>query len=172
MSKYIATGIDVGLDGGIVTLGDASRVLQRELPATEARAAGRSKRRFYVESIMRRQIECALDLGSQLFIVEEQKSIPGKGGYGSFHLGEGYGLWRGLLVGMKVPFEVVPAKQWQKELFTRLDTGDTKAKAISYVSRMLPELDLLKTKRGRKAHDGFADAACMAVYGCRRLIGS
>ena len=104
-----------------------------------------------------------------LTIVEQQISMPGQGLSSTLQTGKGFGILLGLLAGMEMPHQVVPAKAWQYKLFTGVSAKlDTKAKSEIVAKRIFPTADFRKSDRARVAADGLTDAACIAEY-ARRL---
>lgn len=99
-------------------------------------------------------------------VVEEQRYFPKQGrrqgGVSTFTTGRNYGELLGCIKTLDLPLMVVPPKRWQKALFG--DTDDTKAASIAYVRRLYPDVDLVP-QGCRVAHDGMADALCLATYG-------
>ena len=95
-------------------------------------------------------------------VLERVSSRPGEGVSSAFKFGVGWGLWRGILAGrIGHVLEPTPAK-WTRVVLRDIP-GEGKARAISRAAQ-LPGLDLTPGRR-RKAHDGLADAACLALYG-------
>jgi hypothetical protein len=171
--SLIATGIDVGFDGGIVTVENGHRVLQREIPETVVRQRRGKKRRDYLESRLVFQIARAVDLGSRLFILEGQQVMGQDGRLATFSLGLGFGLYRGILAQIPdVEFQIWYPREWQKKMLAGVPGKTSKERSIKSIQMRLPEMDLLRTPRCRKPHDGLADAANMAILGCRILAAT
>lgn len=102
--------------------------------------------------------------GELLINIEGQQAMH-KGGQGqsarsTFKHGEGYGFWRGLLAGMRIPYTVTYPRSWQAELLKGVHGADSKAKAFVKVSRLWPNASLKGPKGGIK--DGRADALLLA----------
>jgi Holliday junction resolvasome RuvABC endonuclease subunit len=75
-----------------------------------------------------------------------------------FTFGQNYGGWRALLESLQIPFvEPVPRK-WQTAILGAIGKGESKAKAMEYVAKRYPQLQL------RKKDSGIADAICLALY--------
>ena len=89
------------------------------------------------------------------------------------NLFDGYGLLRGVLIGLGIPFVEVPPKVWQAVMFVEFEgtvIQDTKAASIQIAQRMFPDLDLRRSPRCKTPHDGICDALMIAEYG-RRVEG-
>lgn len=89
----------------------------------------------------------------------------------AFAKGNGYGLWRGMLVMAGIPYEIVAPKKWQGVMLAGENKDDTKAASIRVAKRMFPGVSLLPTDKCRKDSDGMADALLIAEYGRRLHCG-
>jgi crossover junction endodeoxyribonuclease RuvC len=155
--------IDPGLDGGICIL--RGRVVQTFVAPT----LGTGKRSYDVAE-MRRILHDHISVltGAQAFL-ERAQAMPGQGVSSMFSVGFGFGLWQGLLAGLRIPVEIVSPQSWQREMFKGLPKGDTKASSALIAQRLRPDVDWRKSPRCRKSHDGITDAFCIGEYG-RRLL--
>jgi crossover junction endodeoxyribonuclease RuvC len=154
-------GVDLGLDGAVATIG-AGGV---EAAVTPTLAAGRIGRRHYDAAAMARLLA-----GREvvLAVIEAVGAMPGQGLASTFGFGVGYGLWLGLLAALQIPHQAVTPQAWNKVILA--GTARDKAAAIAFASRRYPALSLLATPRSSVAHDGIADAVCLAEY-ARRQVG-
>ncbi len=159
--RGIVVGIDPGLDGAVAMIG-AGGV---EAAVTPTLAAGRKGRRQYDAAAMARLLA-----GRQveLAVIEAVGAMPGQGVASTFRFGLGYGLWLGLLAAPGIPHQAVTPQAWKKVILA--GTARDKAAAIAFASRRYPGLSLLATPRSSVAHDGIADAVCLAEY-ARRQVG-
>jgi len=96
---------------------------------------------------------------------------PTEGTVASHSSGVGYGVWLGLLTGLDVPFETIWPRTWQKHYGIGGKGVDTKAQAVAIVQQLFPDVNLLRTPRCKKAHDGMADALLIAEWGRRHYGG-
>lgn len=116
------------------------------------------------------------------FIIEDVHSIYGSSAAGNFDFGMGVGMIRMGTAMAQIPFTLVQPKAWQKKMFEgvgdikkpgKKETGrgslDTKAMALIAVQRLYPKLDLRKSSRSEKPHDGIVDALLMANY-CKQTF--
>lgn len=105
-------------------------------------------------------------------ILERQHAERGEGVSSVFTNGTGYGLWQGMLQALNIPHQIVTPTRWCRSLNIPppKKKGD-KTEHILACKRLLPEIDLRPGRR-TKDHDGIADAALMAHYGHRLLVGS
>ena len=148
-------GIDPGLDGALVVVAHGRVVEQcctRDLCPDG-----------YVPEQMDGLVSqwCG-DHGVTVAVLERVASRPGQGVASMFRMGYGVGLWRGILAG-RVPHVIEPTPQAWQRVILRDIPGEGKARSIARAAQ-LPGLELTPGRR-RKAHDGLADAACLALYG-------
>lgn len=160
MMTYI--GIDPGLDGAVAKQ-DSFECRVYATPTVRI-----SRGRDYDEPAMRAILEGTLNPTA---IIEKQQSMPGQGVRSTFMTGGGYYIWRGLLSGLGIPYEIVTARRWQK-LMHGVASGDPKGRSIMACKRLFPTVSLLKSDRCRTPHDGIADALLIAEYGRRIHLGS
>lgn len=113
-----------------------------------------------------------------LVVIERQQSRlgPGLGRLTMFTMGQGYGLWLGLLAGLQVPFQEVTPAVWTRRLLDGAP-GAGKERTAAFVSQALPDLAGAEgaTVRGgpgraTRLHQGVADAAALGLYGVRYAL--
>lgn len=146
-------GIDPGKNGGIVIL--------EGLKAIDARTmcwAGDELDGGTLAQVLR---EYEVDLVT----MEKVHSMPRDGVKQAFAFGAAFGGVKGVVAAVGIPLQLVTPQAWKKLILAGTDHG--KDAAISYTLRMYPAVNLFLTPRHRKAHDGMADAACIAEYGVR-----
>lgn len=106
--------------------------------------------------------------------VELVHSMPGQGVASMFSFGESFGIIRGVLAALDIPYELVTPQSWKRAM--GVPRGDKKG-SVSVAIRLFPKLtrDLTWEKRGGTSPaenlTGRADALLIAEYG-RRLLGS
>lgn len=160
-------GIDNGLDGGLVLI-DSSLASTPELQyhglavaVTPTVIVRGSKREYDANAIVER-----LKLWKPNHVyLEKAQAMPGQGVTSMFSIGQGYGLYRGILSALKIPYTLVHPKTWQKDMFRDQPKTDTKAMSFIVCSRIWPSVSWLATPRCKKPHDGLTDAALIAAYG-------
>jgi hypothetical protein len=167
----IILGIDPGLDGGLAILRDGQPPELHVMPTVESKNG-------------RRIVDCPalfamlLDAGPSLVIVEENltasmmssKTFRG-GGMANVAKGRWFGQLEGLLTGLEMRWSSVPPKRWQKSHGITGKQGDTKQQAVVIAKRLFPGVNLLRTAKCSKAHDGMADALLIAEWGRRQEVG-
>lgn len=104
--------------------------------------------------------------GGARAVVEKVGAMPGQGVCSMFSFGRNVGELRGMLKALAVPFIEPTPQTWKKIVLAGTDWKGRKEASIEHVMRAYPDVDLLPGKK-RKAHDGIADAVCLAEYGGR-----
>jgi len=103
-----------------------------------------------------------------LVLVEKQQAFPKQGVVSTFKLGIQYGMILGILKALKIPYEEVSAKKWQKVMlgnYGKKIRKEIKQLSLEKAKSLFPYLDI-----GR--HDGKADALLIAEYGRRILLSN
>lgn len=150
-------GIDNGLDGGIAVIRDHKVVDVMVAPVIKG-----PKRRAMDEPTMMQILQY---FSPCVCVIEQVQSMPGNKAGAMLNYGIGHGLWRGMCVGLKIPYAMVHPKTWQKQFGITGAQGDLKAQSIQMVQRLYPGIDLRPTERSKKPHDGMADAVLIARWG-------
>ena len=162
----IYIGIDPGLDGGIV-IKKPSGIETVIMPTTTVRKSGKNKR--IIDNTGLKEIFEVFKSVTCYATIEKQQAMSRQGvkqGVGAMvTLGMGYGALLQVLTDFEISFEIVHAKVWQKEF--GIANGDTKAQALEVCQSLFPNLNLLATRRCRKAHSGIVDAVLIMEYGIR-----
>lgn len=107
-----------------------------------------------------------------VFVEHQQNMPPGvaKSAYTEFVLGYGYGLWIGILTGLRIKYNTVRPQDWHKDMF-KGKYADTKEKSVQTAMAIWPGHDFRRTERSRKPWHGLTDAALIAEHG-RRITES
>ena len=151
----IVAGIDVGKKGGIAFID--IRTLQAEVykmfeDFTELIALFEEKKKRDVIMVG----------------VEKQQPFPKQGVCSTFRLGVQYGIVLGILKALKISYEEIHPKKWQKEML-----GSHKKKTRKEIKQLSLEkakslFPYLANEIGK--HDGKSDALLIAEYMRRCLI--
>lgn len=144
-------GIDPGKSGAVAVINASSEIiLLEDCPPTEKGMADLIKGLFspYVDEY--EPLQAA---------IEHVHAMPKQGVSSTFKFGMGYGLWKGILVALEIPFVEVRPQAWQKGLFKKADGKDA---AMAVASRMFPSAELYGPRGGKK--DGRADALLLADW--------
>jgi len=173
----IYIGIDPGKDGGIAYI----NTLTGEVGKTGIPKIGDEVDLNKYCDYLR-----ALTKGSHHVILENVHSIFGASAKSNFSFGKNNGHIEGFLVALGAKYTLVTPKKWQAEMWegvpiVKINTGkkttkgnikyknDTKATSLKAVKRLFPQIDLRKTTRSTKPHDGIVDALLLAEYGKRNF---
>lgn len=163
----IVVGIDIGLTGGIVALRDGTEVVYQSVMPVVSSTYDDSAIVSLAASFRR-----MAEVEPLCVAIERVWGIPRTSARACFSLGEGVGIWRGVLAALGVPYEVVSPKTWQGAMLRGVDGNTTKEKSLLAASRILPCLDLRRNGRGQPRESGISDAALIAVWATRRAKGA
>lgn len=155
--KFI--GIDPGLGGAVVIMNDS---VVESVHRTPTVAIGKGAKRQYNVPAMREILEVAT-ADDTLVAVEKVAAMPSDGKAGAFRFGMGYGLWLGLLAGLRLPHLDVLPQRWQARMLAGHPRGPhTKTSAVAAFTALFPSIPLAV-----KADWGIADAGLLAEYARR-----
>lgn len=159
----IILGIDPGMDGAVAALADGQILRVHDTPVLTV-ASGRKKRRELQPSIMREILEGYRDQDQVIAAIEKVHTMPKQGVVSSGRFMFGFGLWIGLLAGLRIPYELVTPQAWKKALMN----GMAKEKGASMLraKALFPNAPLELAK-----HHGRADAIMIAEH-LRRRVGA
>jgi len=172
-------GVDVGNEGGIVAVDSVCNVVFSSVMPTLAigekvmdKKTGKMKKRQKIVmdfGTVRRIFDdlrhrAGVGPGGRIAMavaIEWQQSRPEQGIASTAKLLRDFGRLEGLVAAWRIRYELPKPQTWQTVL--KGAPGKGKGRSINYVSKMLPELDLLP---GRKCnpHDGLADAGVIAMW--------
>jgi hypothetical protein len=153
-------GIDPGKDGYIVLLENGAFQQAVPMPVVQ-HGTKRELSPVDIDDTLR-------GFYPNLVYIEQQQPFRKQGVTSTFSTGYGMGLLTGICVGMWT-YRLVRPKEWQKAVgILKTDSDDTKNRAILKAQELFPNVDLRKTERCKKPHDGFADALLIAYYGWLR----
>jgi len=169
MKKEFYIGIDIGKNGAIMILAS-----EPYLKAISPIAMPMINKELDLQSLYK-----ALEVykGSQCHVIFEKLGvIYGSSKTTAFSMGYQAGAIEAICISLQLPYTIVHAKVWQKEMFqgikeltkTNGKTRDTKAMALIAAKRLFPDLEL-SFKKGLKPHDGLIDALLIAEYGKRNF---
>ena len=150
MNKMIFIGIDPGQSGAIAVIGASQQIyLLDDWPGNEVQAA----------AIVRDIIN--MFKGTELrAAVEKVSSMPKQGVSSTFKFATNYGIWKGILAALQIPFIEVRPQLWQKGVVSKKQDG--KAANVAAASRIFPTAPLTGPRGGMK--DGRADALLIADF--------
>ena len=96
-------------------------------------------------------------------VVERVGAMPGQGVTSTFNFGKNFGFILGVLESFHFPYELVTPQKWKREFGVTAD----KNTSIEVCKRLFPDVNLKRTERCTKDHDGMAEALLLAEF-CRR----
>lgn len=120
--------------------------------------------------------------------MEEVHAIFGSSAKATFAFGEINGLLKGFLIANNIPFELVPPKRWQGEIWRNSDmvyeykvantkegaktrkTVNTKQTSYNAARRIFPTIDLRKSDRAKKFDDNKVDSLLICEYARRKNL--
>ena len=108
---------------------------------------------------------CSIYKGNCKAIVERVNAMPGQGVTSMFKFGQNYGWIQGVLQAFDIPYELVSPQKWKKEFGVTSD----KNTSIDVCKRLFPDVNLKRTERCTKDHDGLAEALLLAEFGRRHM---
>lgn len=156
-------GIDPGLTGSAVLLDE--RVTFFDTPTLNVGRGKQTKRQHSVTEMAMWLRTVRLNFPSVLAVLEATHSMPGQGVRSMFSMGEGFGIWKGLLAGMGIPFELVTPQRWKAAMMN--GQGREKDAARFKAMQLYPSV---AEQLSRKKDIGRADALLIAAYG-QRVFG-
>lgn len=106
------------------------------------------------------------DLQNARAALEFVHSMPKQGVASTFKFGTNYGVWRGILAALRVPFELVRPQLWKRDLVKPSDAAAKKSAEIISAARLFPSASLFGPRGG--AYDGRAEALLIAEWLRRR----
>lgn len=172
-------GVDVGKNGGIVAIYPADGSYEERVTTQVTPVIGKGKGSEIDGKTLRALFKGFDDYaGTELTVViENVHSIFGVSAGSNFQFGRALGLIEGLLMGMGISYVKVAPKEWQSVGFMGVPViekagtkakgaarYDNKAMALIAAQRLYPNLDLRKSQKAEKAHDGIVDALLMGHY--------
>ena len=144
-------GIDVGQKGGICCMSYSGIQL---VPYSD-------------EALNKLATWCSLQDESTIAYVEQVHAMPNQGVTSMFNFGKSFGYILGVSDACNIETKLVSPQKWKKEF--NLDSD--KQKSIDTAKKLFPDVNLFRTNRCKKEHDGMAEALLIAEYGRRKEIG-
>ena len=186
----ITIGIDPGKHGAIAITGGARPVVSRMILAGKV-IDWRAMAELVLDAVTERidaahevahwsadgTVDLALEVDGW---IEKAHAMPGErmvknrrgvlvkrrqGVSSAFEFGRSYEGWFGVFGAYGIPLRIVTSQAWKRVILA--GTAKDKDAAIAHCRRAWPNVSLLATDRSRVAHDGIADALCIAEYGAR-----
>ena len=113
-------------------------------------------------------------------VIEDVHALFNSSAKSTFNFGFCKGYLIGLLAANRIPYHLIPPKEWQKEIWTNADKEykhtdgrkavDTKATSSNACKRIFPFLDLRKNERCKNIDDNKVDSILMSEYARRKNL--
>lgn len=163
----ILLGIDPGFSGALAAVDSSTRQLVGliDMPTINVVRGGSRKPEINPHAIS----SFVSEHNCSLAYLEQVQSRPGQGLSSTFRFGEGFGLVQGVLAMLGVPVTKITPQTWIKAMRVvapATSTADSSRKDASRARAM----ELFPGHAhlfAAKSHDGRAEAALIALYGCR-----
>jgi hypothetical protein len=171
LSPRIYIGIDPGLSGAVVGIGENQQVVF--IKKTPVFKSARKGTKYDLEAMWKLFTE--LKSKFKVFCaIEKSHSRPTDSRPSAWTTGCGFGFWQMALTASEIPYVIVPPKAWQAEAFASKSLGvqkTTKELSIECAKIVFPGINLLPTRRSRKPDHNISDAALISLY-CKNQFGS
>jgi len=148
-------GIDPGTSGGIAIFAPGRRFSVFPMPYSDG-AYNEQRICAYLEEHVH-----------PVAIIEHVHAVYGSSAGSTFNFGMGFGLIRGILAALEIPYQLVTPKKWQDVMLHGENRKDTKAASVRVALRLFPQANFFVSERSKKHHHGMTDAALIAEYGRR-----
>jgi len=147
----VVIGIDPGKQGGFA-------ILNTDKPWVNAAPTPMIGK----EIDYRRVHEALMHYSPDMIVIEKVHAMPKQGVTSMFNFGMGYGALVALATASAARVVLVTPQMWKKHVLA--GTNKDKDAAIQFSNLTYPSVKLI-LPRCRTAHDGMADAICLAHYG-------
>lgn len=145
-------GIDPGLGGAVAILPE------QRIVDTPVDWVGKKRKYLPAEMAM---ILIPFQGEKATVILEQQTPMPRQSPNSMFSIGQGFGIWLGILAAYRIPTVVVTPQRWKKEMLQGIGTKD-KGAARKRAQELFPGMTHFLQRV--KDHDR-AEALLMAQYG-------
>lgn len=168
MNDKVYIGIDIGLKGAVAFLYPDGSNETFPMPVIKNQVDFYELNRLILSKLPSR--ECMITFEKLGVIFGSSKAT-------AFSMGMQSGAVEMLAISNQLPYIMVPAKQWQKDMFIGINEikdskgkRDTKSMALVAIKRLIPTLKLTFGDRATKPHDGLIDAMLMALWAQRNKL--
>lgn len=163
----VVVGVDNGLDGGLVALGEYTGHVLDKIPMP-TRTVG--KKREINPTAVKEWLLSLNERNRKLLVAVEEPLKHAKSSQAMRSMGISFGLLCATseLSGLRT--ERVQVNDWQPVLLGRVPKGQTKAYALRKATELWPYECWLASQRCTTPHDGMVDAALIAQYARLKLL--
>jgi crossover junction endodeoxyribonuclease RuvC len=158
MTFRVVIGCDPGQSGALALLADGQPAGFIDMP-TMARAAGGNEVNAAELAASLRGVMHSHRGAYIIAIVEAVSAMPGNGASSMFRFGESFGVLKGVLGALSIPYQLVHPQTWKRKLTL---IGSDKDAARTMAIRLFPQIAM---DLARKKDIGRADALLVARYG-------
>lgn len=146
----IKIGIDPGLDGAVAVNIDG-KIIFYDTPTLTIKSGKKNKRLcnpLLMADILRQYKDEDVHV-----VLEKVHSMPGQGVASMFSMGEGFGMWQGIIAAFQIPITLVTPQAWKKKTMAGMgkDKDASRQRALQLYPQLSGDLKL-------KKHHGRADA--------------
>lgn len=164
MFNKIYIGIDNGISGGIAIIKNQKILEIIPMPII---TGSNNRNEYDILAIIKILEKYKKD---SVMIIEKAQAMPKLGTVQAFSFGKLYGIIISLACSLKIPYLIIHAKTWQKEMFRDVSSVNTKQASIIIAKQLYPNQSFLATERSKKEHDGMTDALLLSVYAQRHKL--
>lgn len=159
----IYIGIDPGIFGSVAVINEHCTVTLIDTPTIEIKK-GKSKKNVYSEAEMAAVLRTYCNLDVHVFM-EKVNAMPGQGVTSMFNFGMSFGIWKGILAALSLPYTLITPQSWKKELMQGIKDKDaSRIRAQQLFPQCIDKLN-------RKKDIGRSDALLIAEFGRRSMKG-
>ena len=186
----IIIGIDPGKYGAVSILKNRRVIHVEDSPLMDCLINGKQKQILDEEKMNDFLLRFSMHTEPIHAFIEKQQILPQQGAVSGFSIGEGYGLWRGLLRGNGIPYSPLFSRTWRASVFTAEEiimcnppkkkgvkrTAKQKAEiqkmrktmSIGKALRLFPSCrKFIEDPKANKAQDGRAEAVLIGYAGAQ-----
>jgi crossover junction endodeoxyribonuclease RuvC len=162
-------GIDPGFFGAVAVLTSEKKLVKIvDTPITEVKKGKKHQHVYLPRTMAQVLIDIANEGTVGMVGLELVGAMPGQGTHSMFVMGEGVGIWRGIIAALGLPLERVTPQAWKKEMLGK-GSGFDKSASIVRAQMLFPQAAPMLT---RKKDDGRAEALLLAEFVRRRFQGA
>ncbi len=96
--------------------------------------------------------------------IEKVWALPHEGATSSFNFGQNYGYEQGVFTAYQIPIQLIAPITWKSYYKLSHD----KQQSIDLAEKLFPGINLYRTPKCKKKHDGMAEALLIANYGGKK----
>jgi len=161
--KMKRVGIDPGFDGAVAIINDGEVTIY-DTPYTTTKVNGKKRKLYDVEEMAHILKQLVGEEDCHVYL-EKVHSMPKEGVVGAFSFGEGFGIWKGILSALEIPYTLITPQEWKGHMIK--EVGAQKSISCFVAQQLFPNAQLFGPRGG--GLDGRGDALLMAEY-CRRKV--